>query len=327
MAGEQDMLPEPGAGSLAPVAAPPQVAVLPEPAAVAAPADVVAQPVVAPVVEPAAAAAAVGNALLTVEKPSLLESVGKEESKPAAKGEPAQADAAAAKPEAKPDTKPESAAAAKPAEGHTSPAAAFTPVEYKWDLPASITADTAYLGEFNAALNAAHLPAELGQEVGKTLLGIYDRATQDFARSYAEDLSARQHATFNDMRAGWNKDILADEVLGGAGHVTAMRAVARARDALVPAELTQPTIALADRNGNPLRDAQGNPVKISEFEQFLRVTGAGDHPIFMRILHNAARFVDEPQHADLPPNIRPTATNGRAPGNPLYDNPRSQQRS
>ena len=63
-----------------------------------------------------------------------------------------------------------------------------------------------------------------------------------------------------------------------------------------------------------------------ELEQFLRVTGAGDHPVFLKMLHNAARWFDEPQAKDLPDNPRPPPNNGRAPGRgraALYDHPSS----
>ena len=80
---------------------------------------------------------------------------------------------------------------------------------------------------------------------------------------------------------------MADPILGGSGHQTAMGAIARMRDRFV---------AEADRPA---------------FETFLRVTGAGDHPQFLKLLHNVSRAYDEP--ALPPPNPKPTPTNGQPP--------------
>jgi hypothetical protein len=36
-----------------------------------------------------------------------------------------------------------------------------------------------------------------------------------------------------------------------------------------------------------------------EFQKFLRVTGAGDHPMYLRLLYNVARFLD-PELPEIP---------------------------
>lgn len=309
----QTTLPIAGEPSLAATAAPG-----PSASAPAAPAPAAAD------VVPAAAEPAL---VLTTDRPSLIEGVGKVEAQvPEAPKAPPEkpADAPAEKPaEVKPEpTKEGEKPAEKPAEVKPAevkpetekPAevvAAFERVPYEWELPATLKAEPERIAAFNDILNEAKLPAELGKEVGKKLLGLHDQAMTRYDEAQKAETLRNQHAAFNAMRDGWNTDILKDEEFGGAGHATATKAVARARDALVSSAKPGSKQYQADYQA---------------METFLRITGAGDHPVFWRILHNAARFIDEPQIEDIPKNPRPVATNGRAPGSfkdAMYDNPRS----
>ena len=120
---------------------------------------------------------------------------------------------------------------------------------------------------------------------------------------YATELAANQWQVFRDMIAAKDKEVLADPTLGGAGHNTAMAAVVRGRDLLVP---------------------EG---KQKEFTDFLETTGAGSWPIFLHLLHRAAEIFDEP--APPAPNGRPprdahvpSASGGRFAI--LHDHPTSQ---
>ena len=77
----------------------------------------------------------------------------------------------------------------------------------------------------------------------------------------------------------------------------------------------------------PRQNPDGSP-RMSEFQEFCRVTGAGNHPVFWHMLHNAARYLDEPQARNVPTEIKPPADIGRNPNKRsgaaiLYDNPRS----
>jgi hypothetical protein len=133
-------------------------------------------------------------------------------------------------------------------------------------------------------------------EGAQALIDLHEKQMQ----AYADHLIREQHRVFNETRQGWSKAVLSDPEIGGAGHQTSMGAIARMRDLFVPEK---------DR---------------AEFEQFLRVTGAGDHPSFLKMLHQAARFYDEPGMP--PPNPRPPPSNGARPARRLrdvYDHPRS----
>ena len=261
---------EPAPASPAPAAA--SATVAPAPALAAKPAE--------PPPEPAPVAAA----------PTLLEKFDKEKSDAEAAKAPAAADAVKpATPAAKP-TEP-----AKPGETPAAAAAAAAPapVEYKYTLPETIKMDDAMKGEVHKAFDDFRAnPAEGAQG----LINLHEKTMQVFA----QHLSNEQYRIFAETRQNWAKPVLSDTEIGGSGHQTAMGAIARMRDLLVP-EKDRP-----------------------QFEEFLRVTGAGDHPQFLKLLHQAARYYDEPTLP--PPNPRPPAGNGQRPGRRLrdiYDHPRS----
>ena len=216
--------------------------------------------------------------------PTLLEKFDKEK----ADAEAAKATAKAAEP------KPQATEQAKPAEAAaqaTAPAPA--PVNYEYTLPETIKMDDALKGEVHGALDAFRADPTKGVQ---GLINLHEKQM----KSFAEHMANEQQRIFRETRQGWAKEILSDPEIGGSGHQTAMGAIARMRDLFVP-EKDRP-----------------------RFEEFLRVTGAGDHPAFLKLLHQAARFYDEPTLP--PPNPRPAPGNGRRPTNRLrdiYDHPRS----
>jgi len=182
----------------------------------------------------------------------------------------------------------------KPAETAPVPEQPAQPVRTYEDfaLPAGFTAEPEKLAAFKEVIGKHNLDQEAAQR-------LVDMHTANL-QAYAEGLHADQHRVFAETRADWRKQVMADEQLGGAGHQTSIAAIARMRDLLVPEQHKE------------------------AFNNFLRVTGAGDHPEFLRVLHNAARLFDEPaapshQPVNPPPNI------GRAPGRARfnYDHPSS----
>lgn len=264
-------------------------------------------------------------------EPSLLQTVGEKEpapgpanvpEKPAAAdaGKPAEAAGEPPKPgeqpaapsEAKPaEVKP---ADAKPPEGakpEEKPAEAKpAEVEYKYELPETIKLDDAHKTELHGVLDAYR--ADPGN-----VQPLIDYHAARIAEARAE-IDKSNRSAFNDIRRENRKAIMADPVLGGSGHQTTAGAVARMRDMLTPSEM------LAPRKNN-----DGSP-RLSEADEFFELTGAGDHPVFWHILHNAARYLDEPQAASLPANVRPQGNSKSVSPRPpksrlreLYDNPRS----
>lgn len=283
----------------APAIAPQESPPLPAPAPAAAPP---AEAAPAAPIAPTAAAVEPPKVELATDKPSLLETFDKD-AKPASEPAPAPAKPDAAKPaEAKPGEE------AKPPVAEAKPETA-SPIEYALKVPETIKADDPRLNDFTATLREANLPAELGSTVGQKLLDMH----AETMRQYAEGLAQEQHRVFNATRDGWQKDVLADAEIGGAGHVTAMRAIARARDYLV---------------SDAAPGSKQYEADFKAHEDFMRITGAGDHPVYLKMLHHAARYVDEPQAETIPSGIQPPPTNGKNPNKRvLYDHPSSSKPS
>ncbi len=286
------------------VPATPETTPAPAPEAAPAPAPEAASAAPAPAPEPAPSPAPSGDTTAreseasapeVSREPTLLETHGAEaEAAEKKEGDkPAEADKKAETHEAKPEDKKLEPEAKQP-----------EPAPLEFELPEALKAtkpDDALLGEFKTILTEGGEPKALGEK----LLNLYAKSMQ----AYHEQMRQEQVRAFNEVCSQWRTAAKADPQIGGAGHQTAMRAIARARDLLVS------------------RAKPGSPEYQSDmeaFNAFLRATGAGDHPVFLRMLHNAARYFDEPPPPLNPGN--PPKDNGRGPGNRasvLYDNPRS----
>ena len=278
--------------------------VAPDPAAqpatvpnVAEPAPVTTAPAAAPTSQAAPAPAAtkpVEPAPISepaAPAPTLLEKYDAE--KAASTTLPAVAEAAATtKAAPAPAAAPAQAAPAQAPPTQAAPTEA-TPVEYKYTLPETITMDDALRSQVHTAFDHFRAnPAEGAQE----LVNLHEKQMQEFANY----MDKRQRDVWNETKQGWAKKVLADPELGGSGYQTTMGAVARMRDLFV---------------------AENHR---SEFEDMIRTTGVGDHPAFLRMLHQAARYFDEPSLP--PPNPRPPQGNGQRPARrmrDIYDHPRS----
>lgn len=266
----------------------------PAPAAVPAPAP-------APAIEPAepAAPAPAPEPAAPAPEPAAPAPEGE---KPPVEGEPPALEPSllekfTAEGEKKPDVeKPKDGE--KPPEGEKPPGEAPPVFDFKpYELPEGIKADDTQLKEFNDLLVKPDLdPQARGQE----LMNLHAKHMQ----SYAEHLAAEQHRVFSDTRKGWVNSVKSDPQLGGSGFNTTMTGVARMRDLFVPKE------------------------NLGEFNRFLAITGAGDHPEFIRMMSNVAKRFDEP--SPPPPSFKPPPDIGVKPGQSgrraLYDHPNSQAR-
>lgn len=252
----------------------------------------------APVVEPVAAPVVTPEATPEVnahETPTLLEEVSAPgEEKPAENTADAKPEgdkpkeAAPEKPvEVKPETKPEE----KPAEQapEVKPEAQPEPIKYEFKFPETLKPEAKAIGDLSSVFNEGKVAPEVAQKI----IDIGSKAITD----YAESLRRDQMKVFADTRADWRKQVMASEDLGGAGHQTAMAAVARMRDMLCSDHAPGTQEYEADHKA---------------LNDFMRYTGAGDNPVFLRILHRAARFFDEPS---MPPSgANPPPSNGQRPG-------------
>jgi hypothetical protein len=296
--------PSPAVSGTPPV---PAAGVVPQEAASPA-IGVPAAPAPAAEAPPTASAAPAEPALKPhTEEPSLLaQALSEHDAKAKPKDGEKPADFKPAEPKTedapKADAKPEDKKAEGEKPADLKPAEAAAPVEYKYTLPETIKMDDALKGEVHAAFDEFRTnPAEGAQK----LIDLHAKAMQTYADDLAVKQSQSQHDTFKSMRQEWGKEILADPQMGGSGYQTTKAAVARMRDALVRPEF------LAPRTYD-----DGSP-RPSKFQEMLETTGVGDHVVFWDILHNAARFMDEPV---MPPaGIKPAPNNGRPPTTRLRD--------
>lgn len=180
----------------------------------------------------------------------------------------------------------------------------LAPIDYfaSLTIPETLKIDDAMKGDVVKAFDGFRAnPTEGAQG----LIDLHNKVVTDVAEQIRKD----QWKTFNDTRKAWQTEVMADPKLGGAGYNTAMGAVARMRDLFVS-------------DAKPGTEQYQKDSK--ELETFLRVTGAGDHPAFLKLLHNAARYFDEPPLP--PPGARPAPNNGKPPRrgvSALYDHPTS----
>lgn len=256
----------------------------------AAPAIVETAPVAAPAVETPAAPAEPAytphsdtpSLLSTIKAPGVVEPepaapVVAEEAKPGEAPKPAEAEA----PKQVEGEKPADPAKPGEAEPVEVQPVAVEPVAYTdFAIPEGFAVVPEKIEAFKGLVGKFGVPQDVAQE----LIGMHTAVLTE----YAGQTLRNQHQAFADYRATLRSQVMSDDELGGAGHQTTMAAVARARDRLVPAD------------------------RMDAFNDMLNVTGVGDHPEFLRLLHRASRLLDEPA---LPQIVgRPAANNGKPPG-------------
>ena len=207
-------------------------------------------------------------------------------------------------PNAKPGDKPaEPEAEAKPVE----PPA---PIEYKYTIPETLKLDDAAKGELHKALDEFRAnPADGVQK----MVDVGAKMMTDMRQSAAQTRSISAKCSPRPTRTGTTKS---SPIPNWAA--PAIRPLQPPWRACAISWCPPPA---------PAANADGSP-RMSEFQELCRVTGAGNHPVFWHMLHNAARYLDEPQARNNPTEIKPPADIGRNPNKRrgaaiLYDNPRS----
>lgn len=272
----------------------------PAPAAVdagAAPAAETGQAKAAPVAEPTLLETAAAAAQ-TTDKPA--DGAAAEAEKPAG-DKPADKPAEEAKPagdnpqetDKTEGEKPAEAAGDKPAEAAVKP----EPVDYKYELPETLKMDDAIKGDVHSAFDAFRADPANAQP----LIDLHARMLTEGIKAEQD----RQWDFFNDTRKTWRQAVMADEVIGGSGHQTAMTAIAQMRD----------TFASDHKPGTAEHAAD-----LQAFDGMLRATGVGDHPVFLRMMHRVSQVYGEPGIG--PTDIKPAPV--KQGGKVLYDNPRSK---
>jgi hypothetical protein len=282
----------------APVAEVPPVVTEAPPTAESPPAAPVPQADPAPSAEPPAAQSQ------PERTPSLLEAAeapGEVKETPAPAGDkPPEEKKVEEPPKAEPPK--EAPAEDKPPEA-AKPEAAKPPeaVAYEFNVPEGLQMDDALKGEFTGALDGFRADPKMGAQ---KLMDMHHAQMQ----RYAEHLNQEQHRIFGETKKQWRDQVQADEMIGGAGHRTAMSAIAMARNMLV--------------SDHP----QGSPgwkKDLADFHNALDATGAGDNPHILKAFYRAARIILEPS-APVVTDSKPVPDAGRRKGaDALYDNDRS----
>lgn len=271
-----------------------------------------------PAVEPAAPAA-VETPVEPEKRLSMLEKFDADkaakDAKPAVEAKPAAVEAKPAVEAPKPGEPAAVPAPVAPADGEkpvepvveAAPAADLPKIDYfsgdtALKLPDVLKMDDAAKTRFTEAADAFRKDPSAGAQSLINMAG-------DAFTEFATQLRADQWTEFNKTRDEWNKRIMSDPVLGGNAHDTAMGVASRVRDRLV-----------TDAKPGSERHAR----ETADFAEMLTTTGVGDHPAFIRLLHNGGRYIDEARPG--PSNIRPSKDNGRAPskGKLNYTHPTSQ---
>lgn len=187
-----------------------------------------------------------------------------EAAKPKDEAAPAeQAPAASTEGEAKDEKAPDASASAEEA----------PPIVYEpWTLPEGMTLDDAAVKPFNDLL----VEAKVSQEVGQRLV---DMHLAEVARLH-EIVTEQNRQSWTEARTKWIDAVKADPEIGGARFETAMHLC-----------------------GDIIEQFGGTREQQDELRQVLAMTGAGDHPAMIRLIHNVGKVLRPPQPvmANRPP--------------------------
>lgn len=208
--------------------------------------------------------------------------------KPPAAKEPA-ADAA------KPD-------AAKPAD-QAKPAEPPAPIEYAFTVPdakgervplPADAVDPERFGAFTAILNEVRAPPEQAQKLVDMHMAEVNRAVDKAAE--------RQWDVFNEQQIKSREEVMADPVLGGSRHDTAIRTVMSTIDAF----------SLRDQNTKAPRSADAIAAERKQLMDDFRATGIANRASLLRMLHWVGdTYVREgaPRPAPPPRGANPATAN------------------
>lgn len=144
------------------------------------------------------------------------------------------------------------------------------PEKYEaWKVPEGYELDAGLVEE------ASPIFRELGlsQEQTQKLVDFYSK----HSIKSAEDLRKAGQDAYRDMRTEWRESMLSDEVLG------------KLTDKAGKHGPDSPLVVTVNR----ALDSLQNPKLVSDFKAAMDLTGAGDHPAFVRVLHALASKVTE----------------------------------
>jgi hypothetical protein len=218
--------------------------------------------------------------------PSILDEAAKPTAEPLKPGEAAPAKDAAKPAEAKPSDKKEPAAAeAKPGEkpGEAKPAEPPAPIEYKFTLPETIKPEDVNPERMNAFTGILQ-EVRAAPESAQKLLNLHLDEVTRIAHEVEQRVSERQWDVFAEQQRKSRDEVMADPVLGGSRHDTAIRTVMSVLDAY----------GLRDQTSSNPRSADAIAAERKQLLDDFRATGIANRASFLRLLNWAGEtFVKE----------------------------------
>lgn len=165
------------------------------------------------------------------------------------------------------------------------------PIVYEeFKFPEGAKVDKEEINKFTDVIGKYNLTQEAAQE----LVDMHVNAVQ----SITKQAHADQWQVFNDQQKEWRTQIMADPVLGGSGHQTAMQKVGQAVETVIK-----------------------DPDRIKAFQEALAVTGAGNNPEIVRFVHDVHKYTRQGEILNTPigapPDIGPKPKTKAAL---MYDN-------
>jgi len=145
------------------------------------------------------------------------------------------------------------------------------------NLGDGIKIDKDQVNEYTKIIGEYRVP----QEAAQKLMDMYLNGV----KTVQDRMVQTQWDVFNNIQTEWRNQVLSDPIIGGAGHDTAMQKIASVRNMLVPRE------------------------RMKAFNEFLNITGAGNHPEFIHMMYRASKILDTPE----PPKSQANPVHERGP--------------
>lgn len=169
------------------------------------------------------------------------------------------------------------------------------PIEYAYTLPETVALPDEMREEFHGIMSEfAATPG--APETQQKLVDFHLARLGDGIAEYNRTM----RKSWDDMNEGWAKEVQTDPVMGGNAIDSTLQAVAYVRDNFV---------SLEDRGTPAYQKAK------ADLDSMMELTGAGNHPAFIRLMHNISQVLNEPQMvgtSDIKP-IPQQDGNGRPP--------------
>lgn len=194
------------------------------------------------------------------------------------------------------------AEAAKPAEEPKVEAVEQKPIAWEYQLPENVALPEKQAGELHAALsNFAVNPTDKGTQ--QALVDFHFERLIDGINDY----NRQAHKAFADKRAEWVKQVQNHPEIGGGNHDAAMQSIAYVRDNYL--------------SSHPRGSKQYEAAKRG-LDEWMHLTGAGDNPHFLEMMHNVAQVLAEPK-MEATQEIRPIVQQENGGRAAIYKHPTS----